>query len=910
MGNRRSSVSSTTALLTLLTSLLFGIAAPGAGALTLFKFVGTVRDADGRPLVGATVSDGSQSTATDASGRYTLNESSTGSFVVYAYRSDTNVASQSRNVVVPLDQTIDFILLYNISASVSPSALSVAHNSATVTVSVTSYAPNPGTAGGAAGTSCVSVTDSRRGTTLAAASSGGSPTGPWSWTVSFSVAEHSAEGLFIVSVVASDCATGTVLTNSNASPPSYRIDNTAPQVTALEPADGGNTIFASQPIVVYALDPGGSGVSTAGSSITVEDSTTGSSTTFNGSILNVSSIAGGGRASAISPSSVYSIRTPNMNLHQGDVYRITATVADSVGNSRTTSQMQDSSGGFLSTSFTATTTNAVIPPTACVLSSGTSPATKTATCNHVPLQLSAAGVSIGGLRQAPVTGYIEQTSSLQSATISTLGLPGLPAYNSNDPAWSPKRIPQRFEVTSTLAQSLVVPNYTADIGTLTTQVPAAWSSASLQMGSTGTTVSHDACADGGASTLPCSPDPFANRYLVVLTTGAGDPGTVAASQLALTSSTVRTTYSPDSYAATMPYPVAKSLQLTAPTSMIALSDQPAISYSIRFDAALAGGIASVYTTPVDRTIEGRRVLKTQEIATDGTVTFALPAVEALPAATNRTLAVAATKGIAGSTDVDGYTSAISTDGLRTGGAAVVTAGVTTRRTASTEALLERALLGMHSDFNPFAVIHTEVPVYDNTSSPPDYQVIVSRVHSTNPPDLCLVCPGVPCPCLNTRVSYGRQQDTTVGDASPSHWILRYEQAWDGNSKDGWMRDVTKMTLVEDSSNTSFRATVHAAMFVKKDPRNESADDWHDGQSSHTDVISDNAFTTSSPKLHVGAHCNPDPLDGTVGCRNYAWFIGGHAYYFDAAAPDPTDVCSNDDWDDPTLNCSDYQFDSP
>lgn len=289
-----------------------------AQGLGLFHFRGTVRDAIGRPLAAAKVSDGDKTATAAADGTYSVEESTTGRYTLTAWRSDTLTVRTVVDVVLPVDQTVDFALLYKITGSLPKTALSTASGPALATLTVTSYTPSPGSPGETGGKSCVHVTDTRTGATSSATyASTGPTTGASKWTHVLELARGTTEGTFSLSYLAKDCDSGTALSPQVAT--TYTVDNTPVTLFLLAPLDQGNTVFTSQPIVAYARDllsdgktPGGSGLDT-------------------GSLTAV--VVGGGAQQNLTVGVSGEIaRSSAASLALGTRYQVTMTARDRAGN--------------------------------------------------------------------------------------------------------------------------------------------------------------------------------------------------------------------------------------------------------------------------------------------------------------------------------------------------------------------------------------------------------------------------------------------------------------------------------------------------------------------------------------------------------------------------------------------------
>lgn len=463
--------------------------APSAGALTLFTFQGVASDALGRPLAGVKISDGAQSTYTGTDGSYSLPESNTGNFRLWA----TKLGLASRyidvSVVVPTPTiTEDFAnMLYSINAGLSPSAFSTLNGPSSATLAITSWAPNP---------SCVAVADSRGGggpATFVQQNADSSST----WTYSLDLPQGVPQGSYSLTYRTLDCSSGAVL--SSVGTVSYLIDNTPPVIDPLSvlPQDGGNTTFTLQPLTARIYDQGGAGIKPSTIVFTLTDVTTGAVTTYQGSsVTYVSQYA----------------KTNSVGLTVGHVYRVGVTASDWVGNGASFSQAPDASGGgFLAVTDTLHSTVASIPPTTCTVSDINTSGARTATCSNVPLLVNESTIDLSGTRHAGF-GYVEQTVPLNGAVLETT-VAGVtltsPAYSQADPAWAPRKVSSQFVVlhVSDAPQTVTIGKFQVHVGTLTASVPAAWSSATLSMQPTATTASNAACATYIGSPYACTTDP-------------------------------------------------------------------------------------------------------------------------------------------------------------------------------------------------------------------------------------------------------------------------------------------------------------------------------------------------------------------------------------------------------------------
>ena len=530
-------------------------------AVTLFHFVGTVKDADGLPLAGALVSDGSQGTTTAANGTYDLAESSTGTFTLNVSRPHSRDASVTVTVTSPVNPANastnyeeDFALLYLLNGTLATPNVSTAQGPVSDVLTVTSYAPQPGTPGETLGASCVTVTDSRTGLSSPATVTALNPDGSSTWTYQLSLSQNTPEVSSTLSFVTADCDTGTILSVTGTS--GYVIDNMAPVIDPLSitPLDIGNTVFASQPLLAKVHESGPAGIGPGGIVFTLTDTTTSTSATYPS--ISYDQVSGWAKTAPVS-------------LTVGHIYNVAVTATDNAGNSSRTAQSPAATGGgFLATSIATPATQASIPATTCSVGSQIDTSgNKTATCPNVPLDYAATTVTLGGSRYGSAVGYVLHTAALNGAKIYTTvagqRLPDANAYQSSDPAWAPKTGTMSYRVgdSASGAQTYPVSALNTNIGTLTTKVPAAeftGATATLYMNATNTNPTTAACADpsqSAGSPIPCAPDPLANRYIVTFNSNVTNvPSTVTAQEAAYAATLVAYLPSPEKgYLADVPY---------------------------------------------------------------------------------------------------------------------------------------------------------------------------------------------------------------------------------------------------------------------------------------------------------------------------------------------------------------------
>jgi hypothetical protein len=372
-----------------------------------------VTDNLGRPIAGATVTDGVQRVTAAADGSYKLDEGSTGQYTLRAYNNDGGTASQQATVVLPVPTTIDFTpgsgypYYYRVTSNVTPSTVSTADAARTLTLNVQTTAPTPASA-------CVRVRDSRTNQVGLASFASASGTTS-SWTYSVNLAQGTPQNSYTLTSWVVDCpggAPGAFLSNPSSNAVSgYTVDNTAPSVDpkSVIPLDNGNTAFVVQPLSAVVTDTGGAGVSQSSIRFDLVDTSPGnpdSPRTFTNVPYNSSTR----RATLLNPGA----------LTLGHSYSLTVNVSDGAGNP---AAPLTTAFGVLKVEPTADPITgepelptAVIPPT--VAASFTdSGLERTFTFKNIPLELSGFDMQVTGTPAHAGYGYVEALVDLSGATI-------------------------------------------------------------------------------------------------------------------------------------------------------------------------------------------------------------------------------------------------------------------------------------------------------------------------------------------------------------------------------------------------------------------------------------------------------------------------------------------------------------
>jgi hypothetical protein len=277
------------------------------------------------------------------------------------------------------------------------------------------------------------------------------------------------------------------------------VDSTPPTIWPGQtfPRDGGNTVHRSGLVATRITDVAGSGPDLAQVSISILDATD--------QVVEVL----GGAALGFDPTAYWVTAAPSAPFQMGGRYRLRVTAADLAGN--TTSYDQSpvaEGGGFVVTSVGYGATSAEIPDTACRLESSQTPGFKKAVCDNVPLSYSPADVTLDASLH-PGDGIVGHRVKLDAAVVKTninKLTTSLPAYKASDPAYAPRLGALEFRMgAASTPQTVTAAASPLDIGTLTVEVPATWTDATLTMPPTTTTVVPATCA---APTESCSPNPI------------------------------------------------------------------------------------------------------------------------------------------------------------------------------------------------------------------------------------------------------------------------------------------------------------------------------------------------------------------------------------------------------------------
>lgn len=264
---------------------------------SFLKISGIVNDPSGRALQGVTVSDGDQSSLTDANGYYSIQEVQFGTYFITAGRAGlTSATAVVTLTALSPNANQDFELKYTSTLAVDAIYRSTAAGTATVTATLETHAPDPGTAG-TPGTSCASITDTRTSLTTSMTHSG-SNGNRTVWTATTTLPLASPEGTFTLTGKVTDCGSDTQIdTGAGAQ---YVIDNTPPGIDAasLTPGDLANTMFAAQPLLARIVDAGPAGVDPASLKFQLSDQEANTTIEYRGPEVRYDPATGWGRTQA------------------------------------------------------------------------------------------------------------------------------------------------------------------------------------------------------------------------------------------------------------------------------------------------------------------------------------------------------------------------------------------------------------------------------------------------------------------------------------------------------------------------------------------------------------------------------------------------------------------------------------
>lgn len=222
-------------LLIFLSMMLIMSITPSAYAVGTVSIRGTVVDPLARPLASVTVTDGSNSVLTDASGYYQLEASGVGPFTITAGRTGLNAQSRIVSLTAAL-QPQDFQLSFWQSASNSPSLFNSLPK--TVTLQTISYAPPQNL--------CAWAIDVRTSNTWIPLTLVESHLDGWHrFSASLNVPAGTTDGNYAVHYRLLDCTSGTALAPESIK--FYQLDTVAPEILS----------FGSRP---NPFSPNGDGV--------------------------------------------------------------------------------------------------------------------------------------------------------------------------------------------------------------------------------------------------------------------------------------------------------------------------------------------------------------------------------------------------------------------------------------------------------------------------------------------------------------------------------------------------------------------------------------------------------------------------------------------------------------------------
>lgn len=442
---------------------------------------GTVKDKAGAPLVGVLVSDGTHWDETDTLGQFEVQRAVGQSFVLTASR--TGLVALSKSATALPGTTVTFELFYSINSSLSPGVFFNGPPKV-MTLSLSSYAPS---------SSCLRWRDLDSGAVLQLQLANPIPGGASAWAGSFPVPGITPDGTHLTEAWAETCNSSIRLSPVVQSP--YTTDSVPASIdiSSISPPDGANTVFSAQPLLARVSDDR-SGVNPASISFKLIDES--SSPT---QVVSYSATVSAGWA-----------RTAPVTLVSGHSYKIEIIAADRAGNATVASQRD----GFSLFPVTPSSGLAQITETVCSVGEiNLQTQSRPVSCPNVPLTFSDTSVHLSGTRHGPGKAFVEHRVLLGGAKLTT-SIAGVQQSQSAYPSGTSKTESLAFDVpdAGNTASDQSVQGRVLNLGTLTTTVPATWSSASLSMLQTATTPSLPACADPSVSSTSCTTDPLDTSF--------------------------------------------------------------------------------------------------------------------------------------------------------------------------------------------------------------------------------------------------------------------------------------------------------------------------------------------------------------------------------------------------------------
>lgn len=220
--------------------------------------------------------------------------------------------------------------------------------------------------------------------------------------------------------------------------------------------------------------------------------------------------ASSGTVSLLSGSAVHAAPTSGfywtdpIAFEVGHSYRIELAVRDRAGNSASLSQRPDHE--FVGMSVSSTSTMASVSPTACTLEEpNLLTQTRIVTCSGASLNVSGTSATISGVTHpGPLTFDYRLTPPVVVWTLG--GLVSQPAWPPGTPEFVLSSSSTPVQVSS-LATSIQVPPVSTPIGTVRVEVPAWWTSATMELTGVEVTPSINFCERSQVSAVTCPSDP-------------------------------------------------------------------------------------------------------------------------------------------------------------------------------------------------------------------------------------------------------------------------------------------------------------------------------------------------------------------------------------------------------------------
>ncbi|HEX9776505.1 MAG TPA: hypothetical protein VGB83_13115, partial [Actinomycetota bacterium] len=301
------------------------------------------------------------------------------------------------------------------------------------------------------------------------------------------------DGTYVIDLTATDGGNNSKV----AVPLSVLADSTSPEITAVVPQEGSQTLFPQQPLFARVGDAL-AGIEEQGVTFTLIPQ------------------SGGAQVLVGGPDGDW-YRTPPAGLSVGATYRVEVDAVDRAGNVGVwDAPTFEAGGGFVVVEASAPPGSAEIPDMPCSVSAiDPTTASRTATCSDIGLALTAGPISFSEVARGG-SGFIPYDFPLSTAVVTTrvLGVEFTQPAAGNGSRWRDGTVNLPFRVKPASAGVTVpVGPRVVDLGTAQFRVPASWDSVTLRMDPVATVAGPWACADSLSDGRDCLPDPVRNRRL-------------------------------------------------------------------------------------------------------------------------------------------------------------------------------------------------------------------------------------------------------------------------------------------------------------------------------------------------------------------------------------------------------------